>query len=518
MNIENGKEQIGAYARSDLAAAAKGVFSHRNSTTSQNVVLEEKTLFEVSRPGATGAALPPLDVPRVDGSSGRYRRTREMRLPELSEPEVVRHFTRLSTWNYAIDLGMYPLGSCTMKYNPRINEAVARDARVGEAHPHDPVGWTQGHLQIMYELRQDLMAITGLDDVCLMPAAGAQGELTGLLLISRYHQLKGRTRTKIITTDSAHGTNPASAALAGFTVVQIATGKDGTVDTDAVRAVLDDDVAGLMVTNPNTLGIFEKNIAEIADLLHERDALLYIDGANLNAVLGLARPGDFGADVIQFNLHKTFSTPHGGGGPGSGPIAVSSRLSSLLPLPVVEQAGDGTYRMIFEDNSTGRLGRVKSFYGNFGMFIRAWVYIRALGGDGLRAVSENAILNANYLKARLQDVLHLPVPGHHLHEVVFNDRLQREMGLDTSTFAKRILDYGFHPPTVHFPLCVKSAIMMEPTETEPLSELDRFVGAVREILRTPDTGAEAPQYVPRGRIDETRAARRLRLTFFDAES
>lgn len=515
MNLDKNSEQSDPHAPRELGAPESEAFAHRLATTSQNVVLEEKTLFEVSRPGAAGAALPALAVPRIERTAGLYRRTRELRLPELSEPEVVRHFTRLSTWNYAIDLGMYPLGSCTMKYNPRVNEAVARDARVVEAHPHDPASWTQGHLQIMHELRLDLMAITGLNDVCLMPAAGAQGELTGLLLIARYHELKGRPRKKIITTDSAHGTNPASAALAGFTVVQVPTSKDGTVETEAVRAVLDDDVAGLMVTNPNTLGIFEKNIGEIADLLHEKDALLYIDGANLNAVLGLARPGDFGADVIQFNLHKTFSTPHGGGGPGSGPIAVSERLAPLLPLPIVEKSPEGSYRLVTSDSSGRRLGRVKSFYGNFGMFVRAWVYIRALGGEGLRAVSENAILNANYLKARLQDVLHLPVQGYNLHEVVFNDRLQRDSGLDTSTLAKRILDYGFHPPTVYFPLCVKNAIMMEPTETEPLAELDRFVEAVREIVRNPDIGTDVPQFVPRGRVDETRAARRLRLTFFD---
>lgn len=498
---------------------------HRDLSTAQTVVLEEKTLFEVSRPGAIGALLPPLDVPMPAASvraGSKLMRKRPARLPELSEPEVVRHFTRLSTWNYAIDLGLYPLGSCTMKYNPRINEAIARSPVVCEAHPYDPAAWCQGHLRIMHELTQDLMDVTGLAAVSLMPAAGAQGELTGLLLIAAYHAAKGNNKTKIITTDSAHGTNPASAALAGFEIIQIQTGPDGYVNLADVEAVLDDSVAGLMLTNPNTLGIFERNIHKISGMLHDRDALLYVDGANLNAILGLTRPGDFGADVIQFNLHKTFSTPHGGGGPGSGPIAVSPRLAPFLPAPFVAKLDDGQFVLTDKNPITGNstavpLGRVKAFYGNFGMFIRAWVYIRALGSRGLHAVSENAILNANYIKAKLRNRLNLPVVGNNLHEVVFNDKNNRESGLDTGTLAKRLIDYGFHPPTVYFPLCVKNALMVEPTESENIRELDRFILALEEILDNPclEDGTLVPSRVPRSKVDEVKAARTLRLNHFE---
>lgn len=509
------------------------VTPRQHASTSQTVVLEEGTLFEVSRPGAKGAALPPLDVPPPAATEAERRAIRRQaaRLPELSEPEVVRHFTRLSTWNYAIDLGLYPLGSCTMKYNPRINEHIARSTLAGDCHPYDPSAWTQGHLRIMHELNQDLCAITGLKAVSLMPAAGAQGELTGLLLIGRYHEARGNgaKKRKIITTDSAHGTNPASAALAGFDIVQIQTGSQGYVELEDVKAALTDDVAALMLTNPNTLGIFERNIEAISRLLHEQDALLYVDGANLNAILGITRPGDFGADVIQFNLHKTFSTPHGGGGPGSGPIAVSERLAPFLPAPFVVHDAKGYHLTdtnpvaanpaLGLDPKVPALGRIKAFYGNFGMFIRAWVYIRALGSSGLHAVSENAILNANYLKARLRQRLHLPVDGCNLHEVVFNDKHTREQGLDTNALAKRLIDYGFHPPTVYFPLCVKNALMIEPTESENLRELERFVAAVEEIL---DLGAHGshdhvPWRVPRTKVDEVKAARQLRLTHFTQE-
>lgn len=479
-------------------------------TTGHTVVLEEPPSFEISRSGAIAADLPSLDVPKIDPAKV-YGRTRakKARLPELSEPEVIRHFTRMSTWNYAIDLGIYPLGSCTMKYNPRLNEEIARSQELSEAHPYDPLEWSQGHLQVMWELTEDLKGVTGMPGVSLQPAAGAHGELTGLMMVSAYHKAKGRQRKTILTADTAHGTNPASAALAGFQIVQIATGTDGVIHPEALAAVLNDDVAALMTTNPNTLGIFEKNIRTIADMLHEKDALLYIDGANLNAVLGLSRPGDFGADVIQFNLHKTFSTPHGGGGPGSGPIAVSERLLPFLPVPRLEKAGD---KIIFVSDASQSIGRVKAFFGNYGMFIRAWCYIRALGGEGLRAVSENAILNANYMRSQLKDVLHMPVDAPSLHEVVFNDRNQRDQNLDTTKIAKRLIDYGMHPMTVHFPLCVKSAIMIEPTETESRSEMDRFVSAVKEILSSPDQDI-APVRVFREKVDETKAARELRLTY-----
>jgi glycine dehydrogenase subunit 2 len=486
--------------------------SHNLTTT--NTIIEENLIFENSRTGAKGFALPKLDVPAYDyknDSNNIQLRQLNARLPEVSEPEVMRHFTRLSTWNYSIDLGIYPLGSCTMKHNPRLNEEVGRSAEICELHPYDPIEWSQAHLQIMYELQNDLKEITGMADVSLQPSAGAQGEFTGLLLISAYHKNKGNTHKKtIITADTSHGTNPASATLAGFKIVQINTDADGSVNPSAIEAVLNDDVAALMLTNPNTLGFFEKHIHTIANMLHKKDALLYIDGANMNAVLGLSRPGDYGADVIQFNLHKTFTTPHGGGGPGSGPIAVSSKLVEFLPIPRVEK-NNNCY--VINNSYPNTIGRVKSFYGNFGMFVRAWCYIRALGSDGLREVSENAILNANYIKSQLKDIFHIPVDGHHLHEVIFNDKNQKDLGFDTSKIAKALIEYGIHPPTVHFPLCVKNAIMIEPTETETKTEMDRFIFAMKKIL-TQNPDIVYPKNVVREKIDEVKAARELNLNYF----
>lgn len=483
-----------------------------NKKTGHTIVLEEDLLFERSHQGARGIGLPKLDVPPVDIKKLYEKNVRksEARLPELSEPEVVRHFTRLSTWNCAIDLGIYPLGSCTMKHNPRLNEEVARSPEICELHPYDPEEWTQAHLQVMYELQEDLKEVTGMPAVSLQPSAGAQGEFTGLLLISAYHRNKGRNRKTIITADTSHGTNPASAALAGFNIVQVQTGVDGYVTLESVKAVLNDDVAAMMLTNPNTLGLFEKNIAQISKLLHEKDALLYIDGANMNAVLGLSRPGDYGADVIQFNLHKTFTTPHGGGGPGSGPIAVSEKLIPYLPIPRVEEK-NGQYSLNYSFSKS--IGRVKAFYGNYGMFIRAWCYIRALGGEGLRKVSENAILNANYIKSQLKDVLNIPVDGNHLHEVVFNDKNLKESGWDTTKIAKALIDYGIHPPTVHFPLCVKNALMVEPTETESKDEMDRFIFSIKEIISNKDSSVVYPKRAFREKVDEVKAARELKLKY-----
>ena len=483
-----------------------------NKKTGHTIVLEEELLFERSHKGARGIGLPKLDVPKVDIKKlyEKNLRKKEARLPELSEPEVVRHFTRLSTWNCAIDFGIYPLGSCTMKHNPRLNEEVARSPEICELHPYDPEEWTQAHLQVMHELEEDLKEVTGMPAVSLQPSAGAQGEFTGLLLISAYHRNKGRNKKTIITADTSHGTNPASATLAGFNIVQVQTGADGYVTLESVKAVLNDDVAAMMLTNPNTLGLFEKNIAQIAKLLHEKDALLYIDGANMNAVLGLSRPGDYGADVIQFNLHKTFTTPHGGGGPGSGPIAVSEKLMPYLPVPRVEEK-NGQYSLNYSFSKS--IGRVKAFYGNYGMFIRAWCYIRALGGEGLRKVSENAILNANYIKSQLKDVLNIPVDGNHLHEVVFNDKNLKESGWDTSKIAKALIDYGIHPPTVHFPLCVKNAFMVEPTETESKDELDRFILSIKEILSSKDSSTVYPKRAFREKVDEVKAARELKLKY-----
>lgn len=483
-----------------------------NKKTGHTIVLEEDLLFERSHQGACGIGLPTLDVPHVDAKKlfGKNFRKKEARLPELSEPEVVRHFTRLSTWNCAIDLGIYPLGSCTMKHNPRLNEEVARSPEICDLHPYDPEEWAQAHLQIMYELQEDLKEVTGMPAVSLQPSAGAQGEFTGLLLISAYHRNKGRNKRTIITADTSHGTNPASATLAGFNIVQVQTGADGYVTLESVKAVLTDDIAAMMLTNPNTLGLFEKNIAQIAKLLHEKDALLYIDGANMNAVLGLSRPGDYGADVIQFNLHKTFTTPHGGGGPGSGPIAVSEKLIPYLPVPRVEEK-NGQFTL--NDSFSRSIGRIKAFYGNYGMFVRAWCYIKALGGAGLREVSENAILNANYIKSQLKDVLNIPVEGNHLHEVVFNDKNLKESGWDTSKIAKALIDYGIHPPTVHFPLCVKNAFMVEPTETESKDELDRFIFAVKEIISSKNSLVVYPKKAFREKVDEVKAARELKLKY-----
>lgn len=481
--------------------------------TTKNTILEENLIFQNSRPGARGYNLPELDVPNFSLSNHLPKeilRENKAQLPEVSEPEVMRHFTRLSTWNYSIDLGIYPLGSCTMKHNPRFNEEMGRSAEICELHPYDPEEWTQGHLQIMYELQEDLKEITGMAGVSLQPSAGAQGEFTGLLLISAYHRNKGNNKKTIITADTSHGTNPASAALAGFNIVQIQTDSDGSVNPKSVEAVLSDDVAALMLTNPNTLGLFEKNIPQIAKILHEKDALLYIDGANMNAVLGISRPGDYGADVIQFNLHKTFTTPHGGGGPGSGPIAVSEKLVPFLPIPRLEKNGNSFH---LNYNSSKSVGRVKSFFGNYGMFVRAWCYIRALGSEGLRQVSENAIINANYIKSQLKDTYHIPVDGDHLHEVVFNDQNCKASGFDTSKIAKALIEYGIHPPTVHFPLCVKNALMIEPTETETKEEMDRFIAAMKTIL-TQDPSINYPKNVVREKVDEVKAARELNLNYF----
>ncbi len=482
--------------------------------TTTNTVLEENLIFVNSRKGARGYNLPALDVPNFNykkNFAATSLRKNKARLPEVSEPEVMRHFTRLSTWNYSIDLGIYPLGSCTMKHNPRLNEEIARSQEIGDLHPYDPIEWSQAHLQIMYELQNDLKEITGMSAVSLQPSAGAQGEFTGLLLISAYHRSKGNNKKTIITADTSHGTNPASAALAGFKTIQINTDTDGSVNPKAIEAVLNDDVAALMLTNPNTLGFFEKNIHQIAQMLHEKDALLYIDGANMNAVLGISRPGDYGADVIQFNLHKTFTTPHGGGGPGSGPIAISKKLVPFLPIPLVEKNKDN-YSLNY--NLPQSIGRVKAFYGNFGMFVRAWCYIRALGAEGLRQVSENAILNANYIKSQLKDTLNIPVEGNHLHEVIFNDKNCKENGFDTSKIAKALIEHGIHPPTVHFPLCVKNAFMIEPTETETKEEMDRFINAVKEILLQ-DPSIIYPKNVIREKIDEVKAARELNLNYFN---
>src|SRR6202522_3702477 len=425
----------------------------------------EALVFEKSSPGKRAYKMPPLDVPAVDPAAllGDAHRKVPGLLPELSEIEIIRHRTRLSTWNYAIDLGMYPLGSCTMKYNPRVNELVARAEGLANGHPYQAEKISQGALQIMKALSDCLLEITGMDAITLQPAAGAQGELTGLLMVRAYHESRGNARKKILIPDSAHGTNPATAATVGYAVENLKSNDRGMVDVAALAAQMNEDVAALMVTNPNTLGVFEQEIHKIADLLHEKGGLLYMDGANMNALVAKARPGDFGVDVMHLNLHKTFSTPHGGGGPGSGPVAVKKHLVPFLPKPRLTRRNDG---WSWNYDLPQSIGRVRAFYGNVGMHIRALAYIMAHGGDGLRNATLDAVLNSNYLRVLLEPYYDLPHKAPTLHECVFSDARQAKRGVRTGDIGKRLIDYGFHPYTVSFPLIVPGAMMIEPTETE----------------------------------------------------
>ena len=473
--------------------------------------IPEPLLFEKSSPGRRSceiemAPTPQFDAPAIFGA--RFRGTING-MPEVSEVDVIRHFTRLSRMNLAVDLGLYPLGSCTMKYNPKLNEWAARLPGFANLHPNAPDAAAQGALAAQYELLECLKIITGFASGTLQPAAGAQGELTGILLIHAYHSSrKDHARNTILIPDSAHGTNPSSAALAGYKVEAVPSAKDGTVDIDALKTKMGPHVAGLMLTNPNTLGIFERRIHEIAQVLHDGGGLIYMDGANMNALLGAARPGDMGIDVMHLNLHKTFTTPHGGGGPGSGPVMCVDSLTPFLPVPVVTRDGSGHYRR--ESNRPGSIGKVHAFQGNFGMHVRALAYILALGADGIRESGANAVLNANYLRVRLTGTLNLPIDSPTLHEVIFNDE-GLPNNITTLDLAKRLIDYGFHPPTIYFPLVVKGAIMIEPTETEPKEELDRFVDAIKAIVKEaadqPNTIRQAPHTTPVGRLDEVKAAR-----------
>jgi glycine dehydrogenase subunit 2 len=478
---------------------------------------KEPLLFERSVPGRSGHALPPAfgDTSRVEEHipEALLRRS-TIRLPELDEPSVVRHYTRLSSLNHGIDTGMYPLGSCTMKYNPRINEALCRLPGFGRLHPYTPEDLCQGALQLIWELGQYLKEISGFAGITLQPAAGAHGELTGIKLIRAYHRNRGNPRKRVLVPDTAHGTNPASSKFSGYDVVEIQSGTEGILEADAVSQVMDDEVAALMVTNPNTLGLFESHIGEIAEIVHRAGGLVYCDGANLNSMMGIARPGDMGIDVMQFNLHKTFSTPHGGGGPGSGPVGVAGPLVDFLPVPQVEKTSGG-YRLT-EDRPES-IGRVKSFYGQFAVMVRAYVYIREMGARGLKQASQMAVLNANYLRARLEDTYHLPYTKQSMHEVVFSDKNLEEHGVTTLDVAKRLLDYGFHPPTVYFPLVVHGALMIEPTETESPETLDEFVRAMQQIAEEARTDPElvrtAPHDTPVRRLDEVKAARDPVLTW-----
>jgi glycine dehydrogenase subunit 2 len=472
----------------------------------------EALVFEKSSPGKCAYKLPPLDVPAVDPTTllGAARRDRAAELPELSEIEIIRHFTRLSTWNYAIDLGMYPLGSCTMKYNPRVNEWVARIEGLADAHPYRPDHLSQGQLEVIDLLQRCLIEITGMDAITLQPAAGAHGEFTGILLTRAWHESQGNPRKKVLIPDSAHGTNPATAAICGYQVENLKSNAEGGIDLEALARQVDEETAALMLTNPSTIGVFESQIAEIAKILHAKGALLYMDGANMNALVGKARPGDFGVDVMHLNLHKTFSTPHGGGGPGSGPVACKAFLEPFLPIPVLVKKEDGAMHWNYDRPQS--VGRVRAFFGNTGMFIRALAYILANGPDGLRQTTEDAVLNANYIRAKLEDYYELPYKTPSMHEVVFSDKRQAAKGVKTGDIAKRLIDYGFHPYTVSFPLIVHGAMMIEPTESESLEELDLFIESMRSIAReveeNPELVKTAPHSTRVSRLDEVQAARK----------
>ncbi|MCC6746375.1 MAG: aminomethyl-transferring glycine dehydrogenase subunit GcvPB [Deltaproteobacteria bacterium] len=475
----------------------------------------QEPIFAESEPGRTGASLPALDVPEVTLEGAwpiELRRLREPLLPEVSEPQVVRHYTRASQWNFSIDTGMYPLGSCTMKHNPKCADAASGFPCFNRLHPYQPEEDLQGALELMYDLERMLAEVGGFSRVTLQPSAGAQGELTGLMMIRAYHQDLGQRRTRVLIPDSAHGTNPASCTLNGFYTVQVPSGPDGLVHPDAVKAALSDDVAAIMITNPNTLGLFERHLAEIAEVVHRAGGLVYMDGANLNALMGRFRPGDMGVDVMHYNLHKTFGTPHGGGGPGAGPVGIAEKLVPFLPTPTVERAGS---RYVADYARPKSIGRVRAFFGNFGTLLRAWVYLRENGGEGLRRVTDMAVLNANYLRARLKESLHVPFPEACMHEVVATDKHLKASGVTTLDLAKRLMDYGYHPPTVYFPLVVHGAFMVEPTETETLAELDRFVAAVEAIVREaaedPERVKNAPHTTGLRRLDETLAARQPKL-------
>jgi glycine dehydrogenase subunit 2 len=496
----------------------------------------ESLVFEKSSPGKRAYKLPPLDVPAVNAAAllGAAHRTTPGELPELSEIEIIRHFTRLSTWNYAIDLGMYPLGSCTMKYNPRVNELVARIEGLAEAHPYRPDSLAQGILEIIALLQRCLLEITGMDAITLQPAAGAHGEFTGILLVRAWHESQGNPRRKVLIPDSAHGTNPATAAICGYTVENLKSNSEGGIDLEALTRQVDEETAALMLTNPSTIGVFESQIHKIADILHAKGALLYMDGANMNALVGKARPGDFGVDVMHLNLHKTFSTPHGGGGPGSGPVACKAFLEPFLPIPVLIRNSPGTPGLASEtwESSNPKLtwsydrpqsiGRVRAFYGNVGMFIRALAYILANGPDGLRQTTEDAVLNANYIRKKLEDVYELPYKTASMHEVVFSDKRQAAKGVKTGDIAKRLIDYGFHPYTVSFPMIVPGALMIEPTESESLEELDLFIEAMRSIAKeveeTPELVKTAPHSTRVSRLDEVQAARKPILRWRPTET
>ncbi len=474
----------------------------------------EKLLFEISRPGKIGFSLPEFDIEELLEIEVEqdYLRKELNYFPELSEVEVVRHYTRLSSWNYGVDTGLYPLGSCTMKYNPKVNERVARMDGFTSVHPYQPDHTVQGCLELIYELERMLSEITGMDHYMMQPAAGAHGELAGMMMIRSCLAKRGNPREVVLIPDSAHGTNPSSAHICGYRVEEIKSENRGCVDIRDLQRRINDNVAALMITNPNTLGVFEENIQEISDLLHSRGAFLYCDGANMNALIGINRPGDAGVDVLHLNLHKTFSTPHGGGGPGAGPVGVKKELAPYLAIPVVE-CRDGKYFLNYDLPDS--IGKIRSFFGNFLVLVRAYAYILSLGHNGLKEIAEAAVLNANYIRKELEDTYYLPYSHPTMHEVVFSDKNLEATGVKTQDIAKRLLDYGFHPPTIYFPLIVKGALMIEPTESESKEELDGFIKAMKAIAEEawndPDLVKKAPHTTPVRRLDEVIAARKPKL-------
>ncbi|GJL80019.1 MAG: glycine dehydrogenase [Nitrospinaceae bacterium] len=486
-----------------------------NQAVSTNgLIFNEPVIFDMGSPGRHAYSLPECDVPEIEIET--LLPPDEIRgpiddFPELSELDVVRHFTRLSQWNFSIDTNFYPLGSCTMKYNPKINEDMARLPGFSQHHPLTPEPFSQGSLQLLFELQECLKEISGMQHVSLQPAAGAQGEFAGMLMIHAYHTAQGKPKTKVLLPDSAHGTNPASAALCGYAAVQIPSDKEGLIDIDRLNQLMDEDTAAIMLTNPNTLGMFEKNILEITDIVHKKGGLVYCDGANLNAIMGKTKMGDMGIDVLHFNLHKTFSTPHGGGGPGAGPVGINSKLEPFLPTPVIEKKGS-KYRMNMDRPQS--IGRMKAFYGNFGILVRAYAFIRSLGAEGVKQAAEGAVLNSNYIKSQLKDTYHLPYPGPSLHECVFNDKNQAPK-VTTMDIAKALIDKGFHPPTVYFPLIVRAALMVEPTESESKETLDQFIEAMKDIAQQakddPDSLHDTPKLPKVSRPDEAHAARHPKL-------
>ncbi len=483
--------------------------------TDRGLIQDEPLIFEQGRKGRKGYSLPQWDVERIEADHfipSSLLRNHWEGLPQLSEMDVVRHFTRLSQWNYGVDSGLYPLGSCTMKYNPKVNEEIARMAGFSNLHPYTPEDLTQGVLRLMFELQNFLAEIVGMDQVTLQPAAGAQGELTGMMMIRACLQARQERRKKVLIPDTAHGTNCSTSTIASYQMIEVKSNESGIIPLERIVELMDEEVAALMVTNPNTLGIFEENLVSIAEIVHKKGGFVYCDGANLNALMGMVKLGDLGVDVVHINLHKTFSTPHGGGGPGAGPVAIKKELSPFLPIPVVEKQGE-IYHLNY--NRPQSIGKVKNFYGNFGVLVKAYAYILSMGPEGLKRASEMAVLNANYLMKRLKGYYHLPYAKPCMHECVFTDRFQEKHHISTLDIAKRLIDYGFHPPTIYFPLVVKGALMMEPTESESKENIDQFIetmiGIAKEAEEDPDLLRQAPQRVKVRRLDEVLAARKPRL-------